>query len=138
MAGHPASSGLKKSLPGPTYLRCMSHDCFYYKKYSIYWKSAMQKLWTTNFDEFFSYIFCHCAIAECISWMFFERLWHTANIKKVVVSTANIIIIIFLHVRCLLRTKNYCQKNWKKNYEKKYSAAWCVIYILCMSCCCNS
>lgn len=95
LAGHPAGGSLKKSLPGPTYPRCMSHDSFYYKKIQYKMKICNAKVVNNEFfDEFFSYIFCHCAIAECISWMFFwEAVAHCKYQKKVVVSTANIIII---------------------------------------------
>lgn len=120
LTGYPAGGSLKKSLPGPTYPRCMSHDSFYYKKkYNIKWKSAMQKLWTTNsFTNFFLYF-----LPLCNSWMYllnvFLRGCGTLQILKKgsSVHCKYYYFFFFMWGACLGR-RIIVKKNWKKIMKK--------------------
>ena len=82
LAGHPAGGSLKKSLPGPTYPRCMSHDSFYYKNTvyteNLQCKSCEQRILLRIFFLYF--------LPLCNSWMYllnvFLRGCGTLQISK--------------------------------------------------------
>ena len=139
LAGHPAGGSLKNLYPAQPTLRCMSHDSFYYKNTvyteNLQCKSCEQRiLWRIFFLYF---------LPLCNSWMYllnvFLRGCGTLQISKKgsSVHCKYYYYFFFMWGACLGR-RIIVKKNWKKKLWKKYSAAWCVIFILCMSCCCNS